>query len=187
MRKTTLAAVIAFLLCCVTIVLGDERVVLHKELKGHSSVVDDLSFDPQSEVIVSGGADGMRLWSVRDGTELAFRGFNTYRVQFLDDKRVFIADSSEGLIFWDRRSKNSERIVARNSIRVVADISPSATIAAASFCVKPAAAADRPSAYDIEVWKRDPDWQRAFVLQGHQGPVLCLKIHPRSYCQILWM
>ncbi|WP_425614440.1 WD40 repeat domain-containing protein [Anatilimnocola sp. NA78] len=177
MRLFSLAT-ITLLYCCVAAALGDERVVFYREFNGHTSSVDDLSFDPKSEVIVSGGADGMRLWSIRDGKELAFRGFNTYRAHFLDDNRVFIADTSEGLIFWDRRSKSSERIVSRTSSRVVADISPSATIAVASFCVKPSAAAERPSAYDIEVWKRDPDWQQTFVLQGHRGPVLSLKIHP---------
>ncbi len=147
-------------------------------MKGHSAAVNTLAFAPQSEVLVSGGTDGMRLWSLRDGKELASRGFCTERVQFVDDNHVFIADTSEGLILWDRRNQSSEPIVACSSRRVVADISPSATIAVAAFCEKPSAAGDRPSAWDIEVWKRDPDWQRAFVLQGHRGHVISLKIHP---------
>lgn len=178
MRSITLAATSALLFFCATIALGDDRVVLLRELKGHTSSVNDLSFDPKSEVVVSAGDDGMRLWSIRDAKELALRGFPTYCVRFIGDNRVFVADTTDGLICWDRRNKHSEDIVSRQSVRVVADISPSATIAVASFHVKPLATETHPSAWDIEVWKRDGGWQRTFVLHGHRGPVIGLKIHP---------
>ncbi|WP_028584794.1 WD40 repeat domain-containing protein, partial [Desulfogranum mediterraneum] len=86
---------------------------LHRLLKGHTNVVNDLVFSADGSLLASGSGDKtVKLWRVADdfSLEASLEGHqdDVYGVRFLADKRVVSVGDDEQLILWeDGRLKKS--------------------------------------------------------------------------------
>ena len=70
---------------------------------GHTSEVNGLAFGPQGDTLLSGGADGIRLWNVKDKNELA-NGRRTTFSQALalsPFARRFVSAESSAIHIWN--------------------------------------------------------------------------------------
>ncbi|WP_051305734.1 WD40 repeat domain-containing protein, partial [Desulfogranum mediterraneum] len=78
---------------------------LHRLLKGHTNVVNDLAFSPDGSLLASASADEtVKLWRVADGFRLkeTLEGHqdDVYGVAFLPDNRPVSVGYDEQLILW---------------------------------------------------------------------------------------
>ncbi|WP_232362560.1 caspase family protein [Desulfogranum mediterraneum] len=78
---------------------------LHRVLKSHTNVVQDLAFSPDGSLLASSSADKtVKLWTVADDFRLksSLKGHqdDVYGVQFLADNRVVSVGDDEQLILW---------------------------------------------------------------------------------------
>jgi WD40 repeat protein len=73
-----------------------------KTLDGHTKGVHSVTFSPDSSTLASGASDGLKLWDVSTGENIAtLQESFTGTVAFASDGKILAAGSRDGIRLWD--------------------------------------------------------------------------------------
>jgi WD40 repeat protein len=149
---------------------------LIQTLRGHTGTIDALAFNPQGDVIISGGSRNdptMKFWSVETGKEIEqIRAQRTgvMKIAVSPDGRTLVStgeDAGVNMWNWETGQFLASFFVHSNNILAMV-ISPDSRIMVSG------------GLDGIRVWNLTPQ-RPVFILDGVGNPTYSLAIHPNGY------
>jgi WD40 repeat protein len=145
------------------------QIVEVQKLEGHIDDVEKVAFDPTGKVLASAGWDGVRVWDLVQGTEIAYlnppeSGTNIFtEVAFSPDGRVLAAVAFDTIWIWE----------AGTFEEITALVGHEGSVSAISFSPDSLRLISGGVDTSIFVWNTN-NWTQLARLQGHQEPISAL-------------
>lgn len=142
-------------------------------LEGHTGVVSEYTFSPDSQTFASGGDDGILiLWDVETGKRLLNLTGHTERISalaFAPDGKILTSGGGNEIRLWD---------VQTGTLIGSLDTAENVTALAFSPDAKTLASGNEKGL--IQMWKPAPDYQIQTTFTGHQDVIHVLMFSPNG-------
>jgi WD40 repeat protein len=111
-----------------------KRLVLITDITDESA--DSIAFSPLGDQLVTAGADGIRIWSLADGTLIAqLEGHSevVYSLSYSDDGKFLISGSQDGTIkVWSVQDNTLKTTIRIGSLVRDVEVAPNGTLIASA-------------------------------------------------------